>query len=77
MVTAINTLTEEQRQVLVGRLVIGFDVTTVARMIGKKASAVKSLQFRALQSLQRALGNQQAPEQELQHVHVRGEQEEA
>src|SRR5215467_1903967 len=71
VVAAINTLTEEQRQVLVGRLIIGFDVATVARMTGKKANAVKSLQFRALQSLQRVLGNQHAPEQEFHHVHVR------
>ncbi len=71
VVAAINTLTEEQRQVLVGRLIIGFDVATVARMVGKKANAVKSLQFRALQSLQRLLGNQQVPEQALQHVHGR------
>ncbi len=71
VVAAINTLTEEQRQVLVGRLIIGLDVATVARMVGKKANAVKSLQFRALQSLQRVLSNQQTPEQALQHVHVR------
>jgi RNA polymerase sigma-70 factor (ECF subfamily) len=58
VVQAINTLTEEQRQVLVGRLILGYDVAAVARMIGKKANAVKALQFRALQSLQRLLGNQ-------------------
>jgi RNA polymerase sigma-70 factor (ECF subfamily) len=52
---AINALTEEQRQVLVGRLILGYDVTTVARMVGKKANAVKALQFRALNSLRRLL----------------------
>jgi RNA polymerase sigma-70 factor (ECF subfamily) len=52
---AINMLTEEQRQVLINRLILGYDVATVARMIGKKANAVKALQFRALQSLQRLL----------------------
>ena len=55
VVNAINTLTEEQRQVLIGRLILGYDVNTVARMIGKKANAVKALQFRALRSLQRLL----------------------
>jgi len=75
VVAAINTLTEEQRQVLVGRLIIGFDIATVARMMGKKVNAVKALQFRALQSLHRLLGNQQAPEQALQHVHARGKGE--
>ncbi|WP_126595264.1 RNA polymerase sigma factor [Dictyobacter aurantiacus] len=58
VVQAMNTLTEEQRQVIVGRLIIGYDVATVAEMIGKKANAVKALQFRALQSLQRALNPQ-------------------
>ncbi len=62
VVQAINTLTEEQRQVLVGRLILGYDVATVARMLGKKANAIKALQFRALQSLQRAIGKQHAPE---------------
>jgi RNA polymerase sigma-70 factor, ECF subfamily len=55
VVKAINTLTEEQRQVLIGRLILGYDVATVARMIGKNANAVKALQFRALHSLQRLL----------------------
>ncbi len=55
VVQAINRLTEEQRQVLVARLILGYDVATVARMLGKQANAVKALQFRALQSLQRLL----------------------
>jgi len=55
VVGAINALTEEQRQVLIGRLILGYDVATVARMIGKKANAVKALQFRGLQSLHRLL----------------------
>lgn len=61
VVQAINQLTEEQRQVLVGRLIMGYDVASVARMIGKKANAVKALQFRALQSLQRILGKRSHP----------------
>ena len=65
VVKAINALTEDQRQVLVGRLILGYDVATVARMIGKKANAVKALQFRALQRLQRLLGKQPFPE----HAH--------
>jgi RNA polymerase sigma-70 factor, ECF subfamily len=60
-VNAMNALTEEQRQVLVGRLILGYDVATVARMIGKKANAVKALQFRALHSLQRLLEKQENP----------------
>src|SRR5215472_1836781 len=73
VVQAINTLTEEQRQVLVGRLILGYDVATIARMIGKTANAVKALQFRALQSLQRLLGNQQslAPTQQRRKEEIR------
>src|SRR5262249_1554605 len=33
-VQAINTLTEDQRQVLIGRLVLGYDLATVAHMVG-------------------------------------------
>lgn len=55
VVEAINALTEEQRQVLVSRLILGYDVKTVGRMLGKKGSTIKALQFRALQSLHRLL----------------------
>jgi len=63
VVKAINTLTEDQRLVLVGRLILGYDVATVARMLGKQANAVKALQFRALQRLHRVLGTPRSPEQ--------------
>lgn len=69
VVRAINLLTEEQRQVLVSRLILGYDVAMVAQMIGKKANAVKALQFRALQSLQRLLKKQR--DQALLSVHKR------
>ncbi len=65
VVRAINSLTEEQRQVLVGRLILGYDVKAVAHMIGKQANAVKALQFRALQSLNRILKKNKQPEMEL------------
>ncbi|HTK09037.1 MAG TPA: sigma-70 family RNA polymerase sigma factor [Ktedonobacteraceae bacterium] len=67
VVRAINALTEEQRQVLVGRLILGYDVTTVAQMVGKKANAVKALQFRALNSLQRLLRKQNSSEVGVHH----------
>jgi RNA polymerase sigma-70 factor (ECF subfamily) len=66
VVQAINTLTEEQRQVLVGRLILGYDVTTVAQMVGKKANAVKALQFRALNSLQRLLRKHHQAEEDVE-----------
>jgi RNA polymerase sigma-70 factor, ECF subfamily len=69
VVSAINMLTEEQRQVLIGRLILGYDVATVAQIIGKNANAVKALQFRALQSLQRLLGKYYIPERAF-HVHA-------
>jgi RNA polymerase sigma-70 factor (ECF subfamily) len=71
---AINALTEEQRQVLVGRLILGYDVATVARMIGKKANAVKALQFRALKSLQRLLRKRNQSEEEY-HRRVQNPEE--
>jgi RNA polymerase sigma-70 factor (ECF subfamily) len=55
VVKAMNALTEDQRQVLIHRLILGYDIATVARMLGKKANAVKVLQFRALHSLRRLL----------------------
>jgi RNA polymerase sigma-70 factor (ECF subfamily) len=64
VVHAMKSLTEEQRQVLVGRLILGYDVATVARMIGKQANAVKALQFRALQSLNRILKKNMQPDRE-------------
>jgi RNA polymerase sigma-70 factor (ECF subfamily) len=70
VVKAINTLTEEQRQVLIARLILGYDVATVARMIGKNTNAVKALQFRALHALHRLLGQETLPEQAF-YVHAR------
>ncbi|WP_376794447.1 RNA polymerase sigma factor [Thermogemmatispora sp.] len=55
IVEAINRLTDEQRRVLIYRLIMGFNVETVARIMGKNANAIKALQFRALQSLHRFL----------------------
>jgi len=74
VVGAINLLTEEQRQVLISRLILGYDLATVARLLGKKANAIKALQFRALQSLGRLLAKEAQPEKRLSHVR---EQEEA
>lgn len=71
VVTAINMLTEEQRVVLIGRLIQGYDIATVARMIGKKTNAVKALQFRALNRLQQILESQQRTEQAFEHSHIK------
>ncbi len=74
VVKAINMLTEEQRQVLIGRLILGYNVATVAQMIGKTPNAVKALQFRALQSLQRLLGKETLFEPTL-HRHAQHQEE--
>ena len=65
VVQAIHALTEEQRQVLVARLIFGYDIATVAHMVGKNANAVKALEFRALRSLQRKLTKPERPEKVL------------
>jgi len=48
-------LTEEQRAVLTGCLMMDYDAETVGDIIGKNANAVRALQFRALRSLRRIL----------------------
>ncbi len=74
VVEAINALTEEQRQVLISRLILGYDVETVGRMLGKKGNAIKALQFRALQSLHRLLQKKQLSRQASpSHMQRRGE----
>jgi len=52
---ALSRLTEVQQQVIVLRFLKDFDVATVARILGRSESAVKSLQFRALASLRRIM----------------------
>jgi RNA polymerase sigma-70 factor (ECF subfamily) len=65
VVVAINALSEEQRQVLVSRLILGYDVETVGRMLGKKGKAIKAVQFRALHMLHRLLRREAASRQAL------------
>jgi RNA polymerase sigma-70 factor, ECF subfamily len=52
---ALLNLTEEQQQVIMLRFVEGHNLETTAQLLGKKVSAVKSLQFRAIQALGRML----------------------
>jgi RNA polymerase sigma-70 factor (ECF subfamily) len=55
LVAALAHLTEEQRQVILFRFVEGHSNTEVARLMEKSEGAIKSLQFRALAALRRAL----------------------
>lgn len=57
---ALAQLTEEQRQVVTYRFVLGYSGEETAAAMGKKAGAVRALQLRALQSL-RALLERDAP----------------
>jgi RNA polymerase sigma-70 factor (ECF subfamily) len=55
LTAAITRLPEEQRNIFILRFVEGFELEAVARMLDKSVSAVKSLQFRAVQNLRRHL----------------------
>jgi len=55
LTTAIARLPEEQRHIFILRFIEGFELEAVARMLDKSVSAVKSLQFRAVQNLRRHL----------------------
>jgi RNA polymerase sigma-70 factor (ECF subfamily) len=52
---ALGQLTEAQEQVIVLRFLKDLDVATVARILGRSESAVKSIQFRALTALRRIM----------------------
>ena len=52
---ALRTLTPEQQQVIVLKFLEGLSNKEVAAILGKTEGAVKSLQHRALASMQRTL----------------------
>jgi RNA polymerase sigma-70 factor (ECF subfamily) len=60
IVAALNTLSEEQRTVVLYRCVLGYSAEEVGELLGKQAGAVRAVQFRALASLARRLGAQDA-----------------
>ena len=55
---ALAHLTGEQRQVLMLRLIEGWQPAEIAELLGRSVDSVKSLQYRALQSLRRYLDNE-------------------
>ncbi len=55
LMQALQSLTDEQRQVIVLKFVQGLDNRTIARVMGRSEGAIKSLQHRALKSLERLL----------------------
>lgn len=56
IVSAMRTLTEEQRQVVIMRFIAGMTNEEVAKAINKNIGAVKALQHRAIGALSRSLG---------------------
>lgn len=55
---AYTQLTSEQQHVLALRFGLGFSLEETAAQLKKKVNAIKALQFRALASLQRQLGDE-------------------
>jgi RNA polymerase sigma-70 factor (ECF subfamily) len=60
IVSALNTLTEEQRSVALYRCVLGYSAEEVGELLGKQAGAVRALQFRALSFLAQRLSAKDA-----------------
>ena len=57
LVEALHVLTEEQRDVVLLRFVADLPIETVAQLMKRTPGAVKALQHRALEQLQKKLGN--------------------
>jgi RNA polymerase sigma-70 factor, ECF subfamily len=53
--SAINELTEEQKQVIALRFGNGYSLDETATVMGKNANAIKALQFRALAALRQLI----------------------
>jgi len=58
MLELIETLSPEQQQVLTLKFVFNFRNADVAKILGKTEGAIKSLQHRALASLQKQVAQQ-------------------
>jgi RNA polymerase sigma-70 factor (ECF subfamily) len=60
VVAALRQLTEDQRQVLLYRTLLGYSTEEVARLLGKRTGAIRALRFRALAALARLLDRPRA-----------------
>ena len=58
LVAALATLSPDQREVVVLRFIGDLSLDDVAKMTKRKVGAVKALQHRALENLEKKLGNQ-------------------
>ncbi len=57
LLAGLATLTEEQRQVILLHVMEGWDMPQVARMLDRTVPSVKSLYYRGIESLRRALAH--------------------
>lgn len=55
VVAALQRLSEDQRMVVLYRCVLGYETEEVARLMGRQQGTIRSLQFRALDTLTRQL----------------------
>lgn len=53
---ALDRLSPDQREVILLRFFVGFDVSDIAPIVGKKPGAVRALQRRAMRRLEKILG---------------------
>lgn len=51
LMSAIQSLTSDQQQVIILRFIEGLPIESVATQLGKKGNAIKALQYRAVRSL--------------------------
>jgi RNA polymerase sigma factor (sigma-70 family) len=61
VVSALNALTEDQRNVVLYRCLLGYSAIEVGRLLEKRPGAIRALQFRALTSLARLLDQSALP----------------
>jgi RNA polymerase sigma factor (sigma-70 family) len=61
VVSALNTLTDDQRNVVLYRCLLGYTTEEVAQLLEKRPGAIRALQFRALTSLVRLLDKSTVP----------------
>src|SRR5690606_40651913 len=54
---AFGSLTEEQQEVLALRVIADLSLEDTAKVVDKSVGAVKALQYRAIQSIKRAIEN--------------------
>ena len=55
LTSALAKITEDQRQIVLMRIVQGLSITETARAVGKSEDSVKQLQSRGLKALKRVL----------------------